>query len=96
MTKSELTEALSSELNITSTNATGIVNTILDSMIHELVNGGNVEVRGFGSFTVREYESYEGKNPKTGKKTYVKAKKLPFFKVGKAFREAVNNGGSAK
>jgi integration host factor subunit beta len=96
MTKSEFIEVLSSELNLTSTKATGIVNTILDSMTDELVNGGNVEVRGFGSFTVREYESYEGKNPKTGKKTYVKAKKLPFFKVGKALREAVDAGAIKK
>ncbi|MFT5725931.1 MAG: integration host factor subunit beta [Desulforhopalus sp.] len=92
MTKSELIEALSSELNITFTNATGIVNTILDSMTDELVNGGNVEIRGFGSFTVREYAPYTGRNPNTGKKVYVKAKKLPVFKVGKALREAVDFG----
>ena len=96
MTKSELIEALSSELNLSSRKTTGIVNTILDSMTDELVNGGNVEIRGFGSFTVREYESYEGKNPKTGKKTYVKPKKLPFFKVGKSLREDVNNGSNPK
>lgn len=92
MTKSELIEALSSELNITSANATGIVNTILNSMTDELVNDGNVEIRGFGSFTVREYESYTGRNPKTGKKVYVKAKRLPVFKVGKELKEAVNAG----
>jgi integration host factor subunit beta len=96
MTKSELIEALSSELNLTSHKATGIVNTILDSMTDELVNGDNVEIRGFGSFIVREYEPYEGKNPKTGEKFYVKAKKLPFFKVGKSLREAVNNGSNPK
>ena len=65
-------------------------------MTDELVNSGNVEIRGFGSFTVREYEPYEAKNPKTGKKVYVKAKKLPFFKVGKSLREAVNNGSNPK
>lgn len=96
MTKADLIEALTSELNLTSRKATGIVNIILDSMTDELVNDGNVEIRGFGSFTVRNYEPYEGKNPKTGEKTYVKAKKLPYFKVGKELREAVNNGGSAK
>ena len=96
MTKSELTEALSSELNLTSRKATGIVSTILDSMTDELVNGGNVELRGFGSFSVRLYDPYTGRNPKTGKKTYVKAKKLPFFKVGKALREAVDAGAIKK
>jgi integration host factor subunit beta len=96
MTKSELIEALSSELNLTSRKTTDIVNTILDSMTDELVNVGNVEIRRFGSFTVREYESYEAKNPKTGEKVYVKAKKLPFFKVGKSLREDVNNGSNPK
>ncbi len=92
MTKSELIEALSSELNTTYRKATGIVNTILDSMTDELVNGGNVELRGFGSFKVRLYAPYTGRNPKTGKKTFVKAKNLPIFKVGKALREAVDAG----
>lgn len=92
MTKSELIEALSSELNLTSANATGIVNTILGSMTDELVNGGNVEIRGFGSFTIKEYEPYEAHNPKTREKVHVKAKKLPVFKVGKALREAVDVG----
>lgn len=81
-----------SELNLTSRKATGIVNTILDSITDELVNGGNVEIRGFGSFTVREYEPHEAKHPKTAEKIYIKAKKLPFFKVGKTLREAVNVG----
>ncbi len=92
MTKSELNDALSLELDITSREATGIVNTILDSITNELVNGGNVEIRGFGSFTVREYESHEAKHPKTGEEIYVKAKKLPFFKVGKALLKAVDAG----
>lgn len=60
-------------------------------MAETLVNGGNVEIRGFGSFTVREYKSYDGKNPKTGEVVKVKPKKLPFFKVGKELRESVND-----
>lgn len=83
---------MSSELNLSSRKTTEIVNTILDSMTDELVNGGNVEIRGFGSITIREYGSYTGRNPKTGKKTLVKPKKLTFFKVGKALREAVDAG----
>jgi integration host factor subunit beta len=94
MTKSEFIEALSAELNLPISTTKGIVSTILDSMTDELVNGGNIEIRGFGSFSVRHYESYTGRKPKTGEKTYVKAKKLPFFKVGKELREAVNAGGA--
>jgi len=96
MTKSELEVALSTELICSNIKATSIVVTILDAMTDALVNGENVEIRGFGSFTIRHYDSYTGRNPKTGVKTDVKAKKIPFFKVGKELREAVNNGGSAK
>ena len=92
MTKSELTEALSKELKLPNRETTGIISTILDSMTNALANGDNIEIRGFGSFTVRHYESYTGKNPKTGEETEVKPKKLPFFKVGKDLKEAVNAG----
>lgn len=90
MTKSELTEALSKELNLPISETMGIISTILDSMTNALVNDDNIEIRGFGSFTVRHYESYTGKNPKTGEETEVKPKRLPFFKVGKDLKEAVN------
>ena len=92
MNKSELIEALSVELNISRQEATSIIGTILDSMTNALVDGENVEIRGFGSFTVRHYDSYTGRNPKTGVEAEVKAKKLPFFKVGKELREAVDGG----
>ena len=93
MTKSELTEALSKDLNLPLQKASSIIRTILDSMTDTLANGGdNVELRGFGSFTVKYYDSYTGRNPKTGEKTVVKEKKLPVFKVGKELREAVDNG----
>ncbi len=92
MTKSDLEVALSTELNCSNIKATSIVGTILDAMTGALVNGDNIEFRGFGSFTVRHYESYTGRNPKTGEKTVVKAKKLPFFKVGKELKEAVDSG----
>jgi len=91
MNKSELIESLAEEVNLPSRIASSIVNTILDAMTESLVNGENVEIRGFGSFTVRKYEAYIGRNPKNGEKTQVKAKKLPFFKVGKELREAVNS-----
>ncbi len=61
-------------------------------MTNALANGENVEVRGFGSFTIRHYDSYVGRKPKTGENIVVKAKKLPFFKVGKELMKAVNAG----
>ena len=61
-------------------------------MTDTLVKGKNVEIRGFGSFTVKKYKSYTGRNPKTGKETTVKPKNLPFFKPGKELKEAVNAG----
>jgi integration host factor subunit beta len=61
-------------------------------MTETLVKGDNVEIRGFGSFTVKHYDSYTGRNPKTGIETKVNAKKLPFFRVGKELKEAVNAG----
>ncbi len=92
MNKSELTEALSKELNLSTSETTDIISTILDSMTNALANGENIEIRGFGSFTIRHYDSYTGRNPKTGKEVEVGAKKLPFFKVGKDLMEAVNAG----
>ncbi len=92
MNKSDLIEALAIDQNLPTKTAEAIVATILEAMTDTLVNGGNVEIRGFGSITVREYQSYDGRNPKTGKKIEVKPKKLPFFKVGKELREAVNDG----
>ena len=90
MNKSELIEAVSQEVNIPIREASSITNTILDSMIDALANGDNIEVRGFGSFMIKEYTSYQGRNPKTGDKIKVPPKKLPFFKVGKELKERVN------
>lgn len=91
MNKAELTDALAEEVDLPTKAASSIVRTILDSMTETLVKGDNVEIRGFGSFTIREYDSYTGRNPKTGEVTQIKPKKLPFFRVGKELREAVNN-----
>lgn len=89
MTKSELIEALAQDQGLPTKMAASIVNTILDTMIEALVKGDNIELRGFGSFTVREYETYTGRNPKTGSLVTVKPKKLPFFKVGKDLKESI-------
>ena len=66
-----------------------IVNSILDSIIQTLRKGDRAEIRGFGTFELRTYSSYQGRNPQTGEIIEVKPKKLPFFKVGK-FRDAIN------
>ena len=91
MNKSQLIDALARKQNLTFVDASRIVNTILESMTETLSNGDNIELRGFGSFSLREYGSYIGRNPKTGKEITVKAKKSPFFKVGKELRKAINS-----
>ncbi len=90
MNKSELIEILSQELNLPLREASSIISTVLDTMTDALANGDSIEIRGFGSFVVKNYETYYGRNPKTGKKIKVPSKKLPFFKVGKELKERVN------
>jgi integration host factor beta subunit len=67
-----------------------VVNIIFDSMADALREGDKVEIRGFGSFTVREREAREARNPKNGEVVTIPAKKTPFFKTGKELRERVN------
>lgn len=90
MNKSELIEALASHNSLTYKKAEEIVNIIFDSMADTLTDGGRIEIRGFGSFVVKDYDAYMGRNPKTGEVIKVKPKKLPFFKVGKELREKVD------
>ncbi|NJC87517.1 MAG: integration host factor subunit beta [Desulfuromonas sp.] len=91
MNKSELVEALASGNGLTYKKAEEIVNLLFDSMATTLSEGGRIEIRGFGSFVVKDYKSYMGRNPKTGEMIKVKPKRLPFFKVGKELRERVNS-----
>jgi integration host factor subunit beta len=91
--KSQLIEALSRDQKVTISTASDVVDTILDAMTKTLVAGDNIEIRGFGSLVVKNYESYEGRNPKTGAKIEVKPKKLPFFKTGLELRKAVYAAG---
>lgn len=98
VTKSELIERISEKLKLPNGKAEQIVNCVFDSMVKALQEGEGIEIRGFGSFTVREYKAYEGRNPRTGETVHVAPKKLPFFKVGKDLRERVNSaflGGNA-
>ncbi len=83
MNKSDLTKALSKEYDLPLRKAEEIVDMVFGTMAKALVNGDRIEIRGFGSFTVKEYEGYTGRNPKTGEGIAVEPKKLPFFRVGK-------------
>jgi len=90
MNKSDLMKALSKDLNLPIRKAEEIVDKVFETMSNTLIDGERIEIRGFGSFSVRRYAGYVGRNPRTGEEKTVKPKKLPFFKVGKDFREKLN------
>jgi integration host factor subunit beta len=92
MTKSELIEAVAQRSNITKSRAELVVNCVFDAMTAALERGEGIEIRGYGSFTVRHYHAYDGRNPRTGKAVSVPEKRLPFFKVGKELKALVNQG----
>ena len=92
MNKSELIDALSKKEGLTEKQAADVVNLIFKGFGNQLKSGGRIEIRGFGSFVVRDYDSHTGRNPKTGETIQVDPKKLPFFKVGKELKERVNSG----
>ena len=91
MTKGMLIDIIAQREGFNMRKAEIVVNTIFDAMTDALKEGERVEIRGFGSFEVRHYDAYKGRNPKTGEEVYVAAKKAPFFKTGKELRERVNN-----
>ena len=91
MTKSELIEAITTRGEITKARAELVVNCVFDTMTESLQRNEGIEIRGFGSFTVRPYKSYTGRNLRTGQAVSVPSKRLPFFKVGKELREIVNS-----
>ena len=93
MNKAELINKVSEKANMTQKVAKVIVDTLFDGMMESLEKGERIEIRGFGSFVVRHYGGYKGRNPKTGEIVDVPPKRLPFFKVGKELRELVNTGG---
>ncbi len=90
MNKSELIEALADKIDLPVRETASITKTIIDTMSDALVQENSIEIRGFGSFTVKRYGAYTGRNPKSGEKIDVAPKKLPFFKVGKDLRERVD------
>lgn len=92
MTKSELVENLCHKLrNLSKTEVEIIVETLFSKMSESLKQGHRIELRGFGTFEVREREARQGRNPKTGSSVYVQKRRVPFFKVGKELRQRVND-----
>jgi integration host factor subunit beta len=92
MTKSDLIDVLCETQKMPKGRAELLVNVIFESMEASLRRGERIEIRGFGSFEIREYRAYEGRNPRTGSSVAVRPKRLPFFKVGKELKERVNAG----
>ncbi len=91
MTKSELIQMLAERNpHLYMRDVEKIVDTIFEEITAALVRGDRVELRGFGAFSVKEREARIGRNPRTGTSVSVDAKRLPFFKTGKALRERLN------
>jgi integration host factor subunit beta len=89
--KSQLIDKLAVLTNQTNKVAEGAVNIFFSNIKQALSAGDKVEIRGFGSFLLKSYNSYTGRNPKTGEKVLVPRKELPFFRAGKDLRERVNS-----
>jgi len=90
LNKLELIQKLKEKCNLTKQEAEEIVNIFFSELTDALTKGDRVEIRGFCSFFVKEYEGYLGRNPKTGNTVKVAPKKLPFFKCGKELKERVD------
>ncbi|MBW2409670.1 MAG: integration host factor subunit beta [Deltaproteobacteria bacterium] len=95
MVKSDLIEKLKNRTELSRSQAEKVVDIFFDAIADAMSQGDRAEIRGFGSFSVNSYESYTGRNPKTGARIEVPSKKLPFFRVGKELKENVdkNKGG---
>jgi len=91
MIKSDLIAAVATKAKTIYIGAERAFNSIIDSMRDALVRGERIELRGFGSFSVKEYDAYTGRNPMTGEKIEVKEKRLPVIKCGKGFAERINS-----
>lgn len=91
MNKSELIKTLAEENTISTDEAAVVVNTFFDSIRQALLSDQRVEIRGLGSFKIKEYKGYAGRNPKTGSIVEVSPKRLPFFRAGKELKEYLNS-----
>ena len=92
MTKADLVTIIADKLKFPWTRAELLVDVVFGCMEQSMSRGEKIEIRGFGSFTVRQYRGYDGRNPRTGAIVKVTPKRLAFFKVGKEMRERVNDG----
>jgi len=90
MTKAELVDEVAKVVQLTKKQAETIVNIVFDSIVDSLRSGQKIELRGFGSFRLRNRKSRTGRNPKTGEKVEVPSKKIPYFKPGKELKELIN------
>jgi integration host factor subunit beta len=90
MTKADLVEKVANQINLTKKQTEVVVNTVFSSITDSLAEGKKVELRGFGSFRIRQRNARVGRNPKSGQKVDVPSKKVPFFKAGKELRELVD------
>lgn len=95
MTKADLIEEVSRVAELTRRDSEVVIETIFESVINSLRAGDKIEVRGFGSFRTRQRQSRVGRNPKTGDRVEVPAKKIPFFKPSKELKDIVNASGPA-
>ncbi|MDE3197382.1 MAG: integration host factor subunit beta [Acidobacteriota bacterium] len=94
MTKADLIEEVSKVVEMTRKESEVIVEAIFDSIVRSLRSSDKIEIRGFGSFRTRQRQSRVGRNPKTGARVEVPAKKIPYFKPSKELKDVVNSGGS--
>ena len=92
MTKADLIDLIAERAKLPHGRAELLICQMFDSMVDALCRGEGIEIRGFGSFSIRAYKEYQGRNPRTGEAVHVRPKRLAFFKVGKELRERVNNG----
>ena len=92
MTKSDLIDVLCETQKLPKGRAELLVHVIFDALEAALKRGERIEIRGFGSFELRSYRGYDGRNPRTGSAVAVRPKRLPFFKVGKELMERVDAG----
>jgi len=95
MTKADLVEEVSRVTELTRKDSEVIVDTLFDSVIKALKTGDKLEVRGFGSFRVRQRNARVGRNPKTGEKVEVPAKRVPYFKPSKELKDLINDGAAS-
>ena len=91
MTKAELVEKVADKIQLPKKQTETVVNILLNSITEALSAGDKVELRGFGSFRIRNRNPREGRNPKTGDTVQIPAKRVPFFKAGKELREMVDS-----